>query len=254
MKELYSFPVKVDDADTTVFVAKPSNSDVEDAEYIYGQKFSHLLNDGFLSKAMMNKKFGDIGGIYSEKTNKELGEAIFEMLEAQKVIEFYAGAGDLTEEQSDKLKNAEATYLTIQKLIVENDSNLKQMFSQSADAKAEEYMIKWFVLNTAYYYEEVSSENSKKREAFKIFDKPNFTEKKEQLNLFLEDISEEDSKEVKRKKQLTKAAIPVITRVITLWYNGLGDDQKSIEDALAKYFKVEPEEKPKKKKVKAKTD
>ena len=55
MKKLYTFPIDIDKKKVEVFVAKPSQSEIEDAEFIYAQKFNQLLQDGFLSKAMMKK-------------------------------------------------------------------------------------------------------------------------------------------------------------------------------------------------------
>ena len=53
---------------TRVVVSKPSVADVEDAEFFYGQKFNEFINAGFLTKAMLAKKMGDIGGMTSKKS------------------------------------------------------------------------------------------------------------------------------------------------------------------------------------------
>lgn len=238
MKKLYSTTFELGNKSYEIFMSKPSNSDVENAEYVMGQKFNELLNDGFLSKAMMNKKFGDIGGIYSEKNNEDLGEALSELIECKRVIEFYGSAKDLTESQKKKLEVAEKTFAVLQKQIVENDMALKQMFAQSADTKAEEYMIKWFFLNFLFYCEKIED----KTESFKIFDKSNLAEKKEQLSDFLEDIDEEDSEDLVFKKTANQKALPIFTKVISLWYNGLGSNQEEIQKNLHEFF---PEDFPK---------
>lgn len=240
MKKLYEFKAKIGNKDVSVFISKPTQSDIEDAEYISAQKFNILLQEGFLSKAMMNKKFGDIGGIFSEKSNKELSEAVVELLEAKKRIEFYGGAKELTGSQKQELDEANQTFAILQKKIVENDIALQSMFSKSADTKAEEHMIRWFILNTAYFVDEVNEGEQKKSQDFKLFDKPTFQEKLVQFNQFMEDAEEFDSDQVKLKKEIIAKHYPLIGRVIAIWYNGYGSDQESIQRSLEELFPEEP--------------
>jgi hypothetical protein len=247
VKKLYTFTVEIENKKSVeVFVAKPSQSEIEDAEFIYAQKFNQLLQDGFLSKAMMNKKFGDIGGIFSEKSNKELAEAITELLEAKKRIEFYGNAKNLTPSQQQELDKANETHAILQKKIVEGDQALQSMFSKSADSKAEEHMVKWFILNSSYYIAEIQDGDVKKSQEFKLFDKPSFAEKAEQLNSLFEDIEEYDSDQVKLKKHLIAKSFVLIGRIISIWYNGYGADQDAVQKALEEFFPEDfiKEEKP----------
>lgn len=209
---------------------------MEDAEFVYAQKFNQLLQDGFLSKAMMNKKFGDIGGTLSEKNNKDLSDVIVKLIEAKKRIEFYGGSKTLTEAQKEELEDANETFLLLQKKLVENDMALQSMYSKSADSKAEEYMIKWFILNSTCFVSEVEDGDIKKKAEFKLFDKTTFQEKQDQLNLFFEDVEDYDSEQVKLKKQIVQNYFVLIGRVISVWYNGYGNDQETIQKSLHEFF------------------
>ncbi len=246
MKRLYTFQAKIDDKDIEIFISKPSQSDIEDGEYIYARKLNLLIQEGFLTKAMMNKKFGDIGGIFSEKSNKDLKEALVELVEAKRRIEFYGNAKNLTEDQEEELKEANETYILLHKKIVENDLALQSMFNQSADAKAEEYMLKWFVLYNTYIVSEVDEGDIKKKCEFLIFDKPTFEEKEKQLKLLFEEIDPSDSESIKTKKKIIADYFTLIGRVVSIWYNGLGKDQDSVQEALYEYF---PDDYKKEKKV-----
>lgn len=249
MKKLYTFQAKVGEKEIEVFVAKPTQSEIEDAEYVHAKEFNQLIQDGFLSKAMMNKKFGDIGGTFSEKSNKELSEVVIQLIEAKKRIEFYGGAKTLTEDQQEELDQAKETFSLLQKKLVENDIALQSMYAKSADTKAEEHMIKWFILNSTYFISEVDEGELKKRADFKLFDKNSFQEKQDQLNLLFEEIEDFDSEQIKLKKQLVQTYFVLIGRVISIWYNGLGQDQDSIQKALEEFFPEDykEEEKPVKK-------
>ena len=111
MKELYSFVVKREvekqvpyvkktkdgpvesfkKSKTTVknriVLVKPSMSDVEDAEFFYGQKYNSFINSGFLTKAMLAKKMGDLGGMTSKKAEDVMSAVLLENIEASRVIE-----------------------------------------------------------------------------------------------------------------------------------------------------------------------
>ena len=117
------------------------------------------------------------------------------------------------------------------------------MFSKSADAKAEEHMVKWFILNMSYYVAEIEDGDSKKSQEFKLFDKPTFPEKIEQLSSLFEEPEEFDSENLKLKKEIIAKAFVLIGRVLSVWYNGYGTDQESIQKSLNEFFPNEHSQK-----------
>lgn len=246
MKPLYSFKVGEGENEKKVAILKPTYSQVEAAEFIYGQHFNKLIQDGFMSRAMMDKKFNDIGGLFAQKTRDEVNESIKTLMDVAKTIEFYHGAdeGDLDEEQKEQLKNAEDNYISIQQNILEKDYNLEQMYNQSADAKAEQHLMKWFTLQCSYYYEKVLSreENKVVEEKFELFEGSNFEEKVNQFNLFLEEIDDDDDQELTDRKQLIVEALPTLNKALSLWYKQLATDQKTMEKALEQFFPEKEEE------------
>ena len=246
MKPLYTFKVGEGENQKKVAILKPTYSQVEAAEFIYGQHFNKLIQEGFMSRAMMDKKFNDIGGIFAQKTRDEVNESIKTLMEVSKTIEYYHGAkeGTLDEEQQEQLKNAESDFLSIQQSILEKDYNLEQMYNQSADAKAEQHLMKWFTLQCSYYYEKVLSREQGKvvEERFELFEGNNFEEKLEQFNLFLEEIDDDDDQELTDRKQLIVEALPTLNKALSLWYKQLANDQKSMEEALERFFPEQEED------------
>jgi len=240
MKPLYTFTVGDGEKQKKVAVLKPTYSQVEAAEFIYGQHFNKLIQEGFMSRAMMDKKFNDIGGVFSEKTNNEVTDSIKRLLDVGRTIEFYKGADKegLDEEQKEQLENAENTFLSIQKNILEKDYNLEQMYNQSADSKAEQHLMKWFALECSFYYEKVLSKEEGKivEEKFEIFEGANFEERMSQFNLLLEEIDDTDNEEITDRKKMILEALPTINKVLSLWYKQLAVDQESMEKALEEFF------------------
>ena len=84
---------------------KPSVSDLEDADFFYGQKYNEFINAGFLTKAMLAKKMGDLGGLTSDKAENLMKELVAENIESARKVEFFAGASNLDEEQKKELKD-----------------------------------------------------------------------------------------------------------------------------------------------------
>lgn len=241
MKTIYSFTVDCSLGDkkdeVSISFVKPSHAMLEDAEFYYGQQFNRFLKSGFLSRAMMNKEFGDLGGVVSKQSQADLVDSLTRMIDAQKTIEFYGGAEGLTEDQKEKLKESTETFTLLQKQVVENDINIRNMYAQSADTKAEEALIRWLVLNRAFYSEDILKDGEKKTELFPLFEGTNLNEKKELLDSYLDDT--EDAP-MTRKKKIVLAAVPILNRVASIWYNGFGSDQESVERSLKEFFS-EPE-------------
>ena len=274
MKELYSFDVKREvksevphikktkdgPVETTkrvtktiknriVFI-KPTIVQREEADFFYGQKFNELINAGFLTKAMLAKKMGDLGGITSKSTSETVSEIVLENIDAARTIEFFGGSESLNEEQSAKLKKAEKTFAETKKTIFEYEISLRDQFGQTADAKAEQKLIEWLVLNFSYYEDKVKDKD--RTQLFPIFQGESYKSKRNLLLLLQEDEEDEVSVEdtglseidFLKLRKLYEAAFDTLIKVSSIWYNQLGKDQESIQKSLDDLFEEdEPEEK-----------
>ena len=136
---------------TKIVVVKPTVAEVENGEFFYGQKFNEFINAGFLTKAMLSKKMGNLGGLASKEDSDRLQTLMMENIEAARVVQFYGNAKNLDKEQEEKLKNAQEDFVNTQKEIHEYQELIRDQFSQTADAKAEQRLIEWFVFNFSFY-------------------------------------------------------------------------------------------------------
>ena len=122
----------------------------------------------------------------SENDEDRMQTVILENVEAARVVEFYGEAKDLDEEQKKKLEDAQKKFVSTQKEIQEWQTAMSSQFSQTADAKAEQKLIEWFVFNFSYYEDKVDD----KIEHFPIFQGETFDDKR---NFFLK-VTDEDTK------------------------------------------------------------
>ena len=222
MSDLYTFDIKrkaggksKKTIKTKIIIKKPSLAQTEDGEFFYGQKFNEFINAGFLTKAMLSKKMEDIGeGVFSKKESSQMQEIMKQNVEASRIIEFYGEAKGLDDEYQ---------------------SQLRDQYSQTADSKAEQKLIEWFVFNFSFYEDKIDD----KKELFSIFQGENYDDKR---NFYLH-ISDEDTEikdeDLKKAKDIFQESYDTLIRVISIWFNQLGRDQKSIDKALAELFAEE---------------
>ena len=224
-----------------IVLAKPSVSQVENAEFFYGQKFNEYINAGFLTKAMLSKKMGDLGGFSSKQANERLQSLLLENVEAARTVQFYGGSEKLTKEQEDKLKESKEIYVATKKEIADYESSIRDQFNQTADAKAEQKLIEWFVFNFSFFEDEVDD----KKELFSLFEGENFNDKRNYyLNLSDQDSEITDPTFLKHKN-IFEESYEGLIRAVSIWYNKLGQDQESIEKSMKELFTDdEPAEEP----------
>jgi len=264
MKELYSFVVKREvekqvpyvkktkdgpvesfkKSKTTVknriVLVKPSMSDVEDAEFFYGQKYNSFINSGFLTKAMLAKKMGDLGGMTSKKAEDVMSAVLLENIEASRVIEFFDESENLSEEQEKTLKDAKLKFAETQKQMLEYEVALRDQFSQTADARAEQKLIEWFVINFSFYEDTVKEkeDEKEKKDLFPLFEGEIYKEKRNFLLSLQEPEDDIEDAQLLRIKNLFDSSFETLIRAVTIWYNKLGTVQKSIDEALTEFFDV----------------
>jgi len=264
MKELYSFVVKREVEKQVPYVkktkdgpvesfkktkkiiknrmvfAKPSVSDVEDAEFFYGQKYNSFINSGFLTKAMLAKKMGDLGGMTSQKADDVMSTILLENVEASRVIEFFDESENLSEEQEEQLKDAKLKFAETQNSMHDYEIGLREQFSQTADSKAEHKLIEWFILNFSFYEDTVKEKEDakEKKDLFALFEGEDYKEKRNVLLSLQEPENDIEDAHLLRLKNLFDSSFETFIRVVTIWYNKLGTDQKSIDKALTEFFNV----------------
>ena len=221
-----------------VVIVKPSVAEVENGEFFYGQKYNEYINAGFLTKAMLSKKMGDLGGFTSKNDSDVLQRLLMENVEAARIVQFYGEAKKLDDEQKEKLKNAQDDFVATQKRIHEYQESLREQFSQTADAKAEQKLVEWFVFNYSFYEDKVDKE----KELFPIFQGESFDDKRDFYLALSDEDTKVDDEDFKKAKEIFDASHETLIRVISIWFNKMGNDQESIDKALKDLFEEEEEE------------
>ena len=141
---------------------------------------SKAIKLGILTKNMLLNKYKDTGGLDGEKETKALSQAYSDYQQVQLDIVNLRIVADSerTEEQTKDLAEKEQKMLTLRKEIVQRESSYLTLFSHTADARAQNKSILWYVLNLSYYKD--PSLNHK--DYVPIFKGNTFEEKEETLS------------------------------------------------------------------------
>lgn len=230
-----AFKTKTKTISNRVIFQKPSFSDIEEAEYFYGQKYNELINSGYLTRLMLNKKLGDIGGTSSKLSEEVLQKAFLDNVESARTIQFYEGQKDLDEDQTQKLEEAKELFVSSQKIVADIEEIHRSQYNQTAEAKAEQKIIEWFIFNFSFYEDEVDGD----KEIFPLFLGDDYDSKREHYLILCEDEDDIEDKDLLKNKGVFDQSFLTLARVANLWYNKMGSDQKEIEEQLEKIFPSE---------------
>ncbi|MDB4317707.1 hypothetical protein N9973_00255 [bacterium] len=257
MKELYSFPIKrkvkqkisvekenakgkiIETFKTKnktvsnrIVFAKPSYAQIENAEFFYGQQYNDLINAGYLTRFLLNNKISESSSSSSTLSSDMINKAFVENMEAAKVIEFYEGQKDLDEEQEKKLQEAKEIFVETQKAVSDYEQFYRIQYNQTAEAKAEQKLIEWFIFNFSYYEDKVNDSV----ELFPLFLGDDFNEKRDHYLQLCEDEEDIEDISVLDNKAIFDLSFETLAKVANLWYNKMGSNQKEIEQKMKEIF------------------
>lgn len=221
MKELYRFTVRenVEDGDPImhqVSIGKPNRRQIEEADMEYSITLSNCVSKGVLTKQMLAKKYSDSGGIMSEYDAKKLLELYVESDELSNKlarISSMGGKNKKSKQDSEKLTEKLASK---RREIVEMETNYQSLFNHTADTKAQNAVVRWYVLHLVNIFDE-------QEDKFIPYFKGNYEER---TNNYYE---KEDEGDETYQKIMSKAA-----SIVSLWFFNDAESTEEIDDLLEK--------------------
>lgn len=198
-----------------IIIKQPNRRQMEEADMEYSIEMSRCIKKGILTKAMLSKKYSDLGGMMTEDDALELNK-------------HYARVGELQTEyqrlQSKENKSADDLSLIRQVLvdltetrtsIVNLETAYSSLFNHTADTKAQNKVIMWYVVNLTYFKEEESEEAPKA-----LFEGVSADEKLEQYYVFDEQGKSEIFNNIKNK----------LTTFVSYWFFSSSTDKAEFDN------------------------
>lgn len=222
-KWLYEFDakntIKKDDGSQETIIKKfallkPNRRLREDGELFYAAETSRFAKAGVLPKAAWGTILSNGGGSISDQEREQYGNLLLKFrdlsFELQSIL--IKGEGERTESEklrSDQLIN---DLDDIRRDIQNFEASQISIFENTAEAKARNRTILWWVMNLSY---EKDGDNYKS-----IFIGENFEEKLLQYDNFEED---------ENKYEFLLGVIRRVTYLVTLWFLGKAETKEDFE-------------------------
>jgi len=199
----------------TIKIKKPTRRDLEEAELEFSVEMSKCVKKGILTKAMLAKKYSDSGGLMSEDDAKSLVDSyknIFDLQNEYARLEIIQNKSD---KQTERVSEMSTELVKVRRQIVELESNYQSLFDHTADVKAQNRLILWYVVMLTYIQEEADDVE------VPLFGKGDFDER---LEKYYEKEESEDSLYFLIAK---KAAT-----VLAFWFFNQASDKKSFDSLI----------------------
>lgn len=203
-------------------ILKPNRKMKEEGELFYASETSRFAKAGVLPKAAWNTILSNGGGSISEKEREDYGQLLIKFrdlsFELQSIL--LKTESEKTEEEKLRSNTILQELDDIKKEIQIFESSQIEIFENTAEAKARNRTILWWVLNLSYEF--------KNNEAEPVLKGDSFNERLDSYDSLYED-------EFSNEYLLT--VITRFTYLITIWYLGRAsstEDFKLFDDSFNK--------------------
>ena len=195
-----------------VFLRKPTRSLYDGAELFYGVKLSEGIKAGLLTRALLAKRFSNDGGVLSNDEKDRYAELYLKLYETQLDAERLSANKD--DQDQEKLESLLEESADIRRQLTDFEMAQSQLFEQTAENRARNKTILWWVLNLSHFEDE-DGKNSV------IFEGKDFEEK---LNSYdsMEEGGDDFDEELLQK----------LIYYVSFWYVGRVSNQEEFDNLL----------------------
>jgi hypothetical protein len=204
------------------FIKRPSRRELEEAELEYSVEMSRCVKKGILTKAMLAKKYSDTGGIFSEDEAKAYSQLYKEVLELQNEYIRLDSADQKDAKQKKRFEVVKSELAETKRKIVEIESGFQSFFDHTADIKAQNRLLLWYVINLTYIQNE--NENDDKPQPY--FEGSDFESKIEDY------YKKEESNDA-----FYFAAIKKASTILAFWFFNQASEPKEFDELIEKMEK-----------------
>lgn len=133
------------------FIRKPNRELADDADLFFGVELADGVKKGLLTRAMLAKRYGNDDGIFSETERQSFETLRKEAFEKEAAFQRLDIKGTERNSEENEQYNQVLLDLTrIQNKLQEYQLAQESLFSQTAETRARNKTILWWVLNISY--------------------------------------------------------------------------------------------------------
>jgi hypothetical protein len=199
------------------FIKKPTRGLFEEAELFYAVRLSEGIKAGLLTRSLLAKRYSNDGGALSDTEKEKYTESYVKLFEKQNEFQKLSSVKEKNERTKEEQEDFEKLTAEIVKLRTDiQDFEISQasLFDQTAENRARNKTILWWILNLSYMVDNDGKEIC-------IFNDGSFDEK-----LALYDNFEESNDD------WMKSVIKKFAFYISFWYMGRASSQEEFEKLI----------------------
>lgn len=202
-----------------VVLKKPTRTQIEDGDMFYSIWLNKFIKMGLLTRAMLAKKQVDVGGTLNEDDKLNYARLYLKLFEKQQNIIRYSAkdAKDMSDDEKERLDNAVSELAIIRKQLADFEAAQASIFDHTADVKARNKTITWFLLHLAHYIKG-EGEDEEEEEALAMFPGLDFDAR---YSAYQEADENQD--------ELFIQTIDRLSTVATIWYMSGVQEQSEFE-------------------------
>lgn len=141
-----------------IILKEPNRREVEEADMEYSIEMSKCIKKGILTKAMLAKKYSDSGGLLSEEDATNLTRNYASLGDLQSKYTRLSSKTKKTKKDEDRLTELLGEMAEVRRDIVDMETSYSSLFNHTADSKAQNKVILWYLVNLSYYQENEDDE------------------------------------------------------------------------------------------------
>ena len=198
-----------------VIIKQPNRRQMEEADMEYSIEMSRCIKKGILTKAMLSKKYSDLGVMMTEDDALELSKHYARVGELQTDYQRLQSKEKKTAEDLSVIRQVLIDLTETRTSIVNLETAYSALFNHTADTKAQNKAIMWYVVNLTYFMEEDSEEDPKP-----LFEGVSADDKLEQYYIFDEQGKSNIFNNIKNK----------LTTFVSYWFFSSSTDKEDFDN------------------------
>lgn len=200
-----------------ILIKKPTRTQIEDGDMFYSIWLNKFIKMGLLTRSMLAKQHVDLGGSLNQDEKQRFASLYLKLYEKQQQVIRYSAKdrSKLTVNEVERLQTAISDLAVTRKEIADYEAAQASVFDHTADVKARNRAITWFLLHLTYY----SKENA---EEIPLFEGLDYEEKYDSYQEMDENGDD-----------IFGLAIDRLSSIITIWYMSGIQTQEEFESVLA---------------------
>jgi len=203
-----------------LFLKKPTRTQIEDGDMFYSIWLNKFIKMGLLTRAMLAKKQVDIGGTLNDDDKLHYAQLYLQLFEKQQSIIRYSAKDrdEMSGDEKERLDSTISELAVIRKQLADFEAAQASIFDHTADVKARNKTITWFLLHLAFYSK---GEEEGPDDAMPLFPGTDFDQR---YRVYQE--SDEEQSEIFVK------SIDRLSTIATIWYMSGLSTQEEFESVL----------------------